>query len=230
MFGIWRHRKPVVLDHQATYLENFSISPGDLYKAIEAEIAERKMPDIEVSRFFFREGGLLSANREYLRVRRERFAYIVCAAPWGTSFFFSTRFTEIPCTLRWWELIFAIGVLGGLFMAYWQLLGLVWGIAIFLLNLIAARVLCRNLVAMGWNWLDDLLLRLPVFGVIYEAYIRPSTFFRDDTRGLFLNLVQAIVHRQIGAFTSSSGLSLLEFKDLRPERPLAAFLRRVLGG
>lgn len=58
---------------------------------------------------------------------------------------------------------------------------------------------------MGWNWLDDLMLRLPVFGVIYEEFIRPSTFFRDDTRGLFQNLVQAVVHRQIGAFTASSG-------------------------
>lgn len=230
MFGIWKSRKPQVLNHEATYLENFSIPPGDLYKSIEEEIAAKQLPDIEVSRVFFREGGLLSANREYLRVRRERFAYLVCAAPWGTSFFFSTRFTEIPRTLRLWEIIVALVFIGVLFVAYWQLLGLVWGITIFLLNVIAALVLCRSLLAMGWNWLDDLLLRLPVFGVIYETYLRPGTFFRDDTRGLFQNLVQAIVHRQIGAFTASSGLSLLEFKDLKQERPLAAFLRRVLGG
>ncbi len=230
MFGIWRTRKPLVLDHQATYLENFSISPGDLYRAIESEIGEKKLPDIEVSRVFFREGGLLSANREYLYVRRERFAYLVCAAPWGTSFFFSTRFTEIPRTLRLWEAVIALVFLAGVLLAYWHLLGLHWGIAIFALNVVALAVLCRNLVAMGWNRLDDLLLRLPVFGVIYENFLRPGTFYRDDTRGLFQNLVQAVVHRQIGAFTASSGLSLLEFKDLRPERPLAAFLRRVLGG
>jgi hypothetical protein len=230
MFGIWRTRKPEVLDHQATYLEDFSISPGDLYKAIEGEIAERKMPDIDMSRAYFREGGLLTANREYLNIRRERFAYLVCAAPWGTSFFFSTRFTEIPRSLRWWELIVAVIALGALFVGYWQLLGLIWGIGIFLLNVISAVVLCRNLVAMGWNRLDDLLMRLPVFGVIYECYLRPSTFYRDDTRGLFKNLVQTIVHRQIGSFTSSSGLKLLEFKDLKPEPPLAAFLRKTFGG
>ncbi len=230
MFGIWRHRKPLVHDHQATYLENFSIAPGDLYKAIEAEIADKKLPDIKVSRVLFREGGLLSANREYLRVRRERFAYLVCAAPWGTSFFFSTRFTEIPVSLRWWEAIAALLFLAGTFFAYWQLLGLFWGVAIFALNVIAIAVLCRNLVAMGWNRLDDLLLRLPVFGVIYELWLRPNTFFRDDTRGLFQNLIQAIVHRQIGSFAASSGLNLLEFKDLKQERPLAAFLRKVLGG
>lgn len=230
MFGIWRHRKPQVQSHQATYLENFSISPGDLYKAIESEIAEKQIPDIEVSRVFFREGGLLSANREYLRIRRERFAYLVCAAPWGTSFFFSTRLTEIPCSLRWWELILTVVVFTGWFFAYWHLLGLMWGIAIFVLNVISLAVLCRNLIAMGWNRLDDLLMRLPVFGVIYELYLRPGTFFREDTRGLFQNLIQAIVHRQIGNFSASSGLSLLEFKDLKPERPLAAFLRRALGG
>lgn len=230
MFGIWRTRKPQVLEHQATYLENFCISPGELYKAIEADLAERKLPDIDVSYVRFREAGLLSANREYLQVRRERFAYIVCAAPWGTSFFFSTRFTEIPCTLRVWEAVVVLAFLGGLFLAYWHLLGLIWGIAIFVLNAVAAVVLCRNFLAMGWNRLDDLLLRLPVFGIIYELYLRPGTFYRDDTRGLFQNLVQSIVHRQIGAFTASSGLSLLEFKDIKPERPLAAFLRRVLRG
>lgn len=230
MFGIWRHRKPLVHDHQATYLENFSISPGDLYKAIESEIAEKKLPNIEVSRIFFREGGLLSANREYLRIRRERLAYLVCAAPWGTSFFFSTRFTEIPVSLRWWELIVALLCLAGAFLGYWHLLGLWWGITIFVLNLIALVTLCRQALANGWNRLDDLLLRLPVFGVIYELWLRPNTLFRDDTRDLFQNLIQAIVHRQIGSFAASSGLNLLEFKDLKPERPLAAFLRRVLGG
>jgi hypothetical protein len=230
MFGIWRHRKPVVIDHQATYLENFAISPDALYKAIETEIAERKLPDIEVSRILFREAGLLSADREYLRVRRERFAYLVCAAPWGTSFFFSTRFTEIPCTLRWWEVIVTLVVIAGLFVGYWQLLGLAWGIAIFLLNVIAVVVICRDAVAMGWKRIDDLMLRLPVFGVLYEAYIRPGTLYRDDTGGLFKNLVQTIVHRQIAAFTAPSGVELLEFKDIKPEPPLAAFLRRVLRG
>ena len=230
MFGIWRMRKPEVHSHRATYLENFSISPGDFYKAIEAEVAACKMPDIDLSRVWFREGGLLSADREYLQVRRERFCYLVCAAPWGTSFFFSTRFTEIPSSLRWWELVIALLLLTVAFIIYWHLLGFAWGVAIFALNLAAAVLLCRNLLAMGWNRLDDVLMRLPVFGVIYENYLRPGTFFRDDTRGLFESLVESIVNRQMAAFTASTGLQLLEFKQLKQERPLSAFLRRALGG
>jgi hypothetical protein len=58
---------------------------------------------------------------------------------------------------------------------------------------------------------------------------RSASVFRD-TRRLFQNPVQAIVHRAIGSFAALLGLDLLEFKDFKPEPPLAAFPRRLLGG
>lgn len=230
MFGLLSFRKPDVHKHEGTYLENFAVPPDVFYKAIEGEIAALKIPDIAVSRVFFREGGPHTAEREYLRISRERFAYIVCAAPWGTSFFFSKRFTEKTRNLRVWELVVMLGFLAGAFVAYWHLLGLVWGIAIFVLNFIAAVMLCRNLVDMGWNWIDDLLLGLPVVGTFYELYLRPGAYFRDDTRALFLNLADTIVDRQINAFTTERGVKLGEFKDLKQEGKLAAFMRRLVTG
>ncbi|MBX7208555.1 MAG: hypothetical protein K1X78_09605 [Verrucomicrobiaceae bacterium] len=229
MFGLLSFRKPEVHKHQGTYIEGFAIPPDAFYKAVEGEIAALGIPDIATARVFYREGGPHTAEREYLRVSRERFAYLVCAAPWGTSFFFSKRFTEKTRSLRVWELIAMLIFLAGAFAAYWHILGLVWGIVIFVLNLIAAAVLCRSVVDMGWNWLDDLLLSLPVVGTFYELYLRPGAYFRDDTRALFVNLVDAIVDRQIAAFTADTDVKLGEFKDLKPESRLAAFVRRVLG-
>jgi hypothetical protein len=48
------------------------------------------------SRITWKEGGLLSAKREYLRVRRKEFVFDVCAAPFGKGFFFSWWLGEIP--------------------------------------------------------------------------------------------------------------------------------------
>ncbi|MBX7208672.1 MAG: hypothetical protein K1X78_10190 [Verrucomicrobiaceae bacterium] len=230
MFGLFSLRKPEVHKHQGTYIEKFSVPPGEFYAAIEREIAALGIPDIAVSRVFYREGGPVSAEREYLRIGRGRLGYIVCAASWGTSFFFSKRFTEKTRNLRVWEVVAMLAFLASAFAAYWQFLGLVWGIIIFVLNVIAAAMLCRNAVAMGWDWLDDLLLRLPVIGTFYENYLRPGAYFKDDTLGLFVNLADSIVDRQIKAFTADSGVTLGEFKDLKPEGKLAAFVRKLVGG
>lgn len=228
MFGMFSFRKPDVHKHEGSYLENFSVPSSALYEAIEGEFSALNIPDIAVSRVLYREGGPHTIKREYLRISRERFAYIVCAAPWGSSFFFSKRFTEKTRNLRVWELIVMLAFLAGAFFAYWHLLGLVWGISIFVLNFIAAVVLCRYVVDMGWDWFDDLLLRLPVVGTFYELYLRPGGYFRDDTRALFLNLADTIVDRQIKAFTTDRGVTLGEFKDLKQEGKLAAFMRRML--
>ena len=40
---------------------------------VEKALAVRQIPDASVTRVDWKEGGLLSARREYLRVQRERF-------------------------------------------------------------------------------------------------------------------------------------------------------------
>ncbi len=47
-----------------------------------------KLPDVQVSRVAHREGGLLSAKREYLRVCRKELIVDICAAPFGPNVFF----------------------------------------------------------------------------------------------------------------------------------------------
>jgi hypothetical protein len=88
-FGLWRRSKPdMIEDPRGTYLEDFSTSTEEFYSAIEEELTTRKFPELTVTREFFREGGPLSAQREYLRMRRERLIFDICAAPFGTSFIF----------------------------------------------------------------------------------------------------------------------------------------------
>jgi hypothetical protein len=51
------------------------------YKAVEEAIERRRIPDSSRSRIDYREGGLLSAKREYLRVKRLTYTFDICGAP-----------------------------------------------------------------------------------------------------------------------------------------------------
>ena len=103
--------KEEVIEHWYSAVDNFEFASNDFYQRIEQELAARKVPDLEISRVQFSEGGLLSGKREYLRLRRERLVFDICAAPFGTSYFFSFRFVELPLGIKPVELlIFSIGV------------------------------------------------------------------------------------------------------------------------
>lgn len=75
--------------HKHYYFDDLSISSKQFYKSVEDIIKKRKFPKVECSRTSFSEGGLFSDKREYLKVKREQYQYLICAAPFGTSFFVS---------------------------------------------------------------------------------------------------------------------------------------------
>src|SRR5215216_5997659 len=92
-------RKPAVLSHWHQLYENFSTSSRDFYTAVEEAIKKREVPDLVFSRVTWKESGILSAKREYLRVARGRLHWDICAAPFGTGFFFSSRMAILPSRL-----------------------------------------------------------------------------------------------------------------------------------
>ena len=95
MFG-FRHKRAEVLSHWYSLVPNFNSASKEFYEAVEKELKERQVPGLDITRAEFAEGGLLSGKREYLRMTRERLVFDICAAPFGTSYFFSCRFAEIP--------------------------------------------------------------------------------------------------------------------------------------
>lgn len=228
-FGFWRRRKPTLLEPpKGLYVENFSISSQEFYACVEAELSVMKVPDLEVSRILFAEGGLLSFQREYLRMRRERLIFDVCAAPFGTSFFFSVRFSEIPVVIYPWQLLVALFLFGAVGVLYWHLMGLHWGVTMFVLNVVALFVLLRNVVELRLHRLDDFLLQLPIFGIIYEAWFRPETYYRVDTRAMYIETIRKIVERRIQQVLGVDGVQLTELESLQPPelQHLAAALKR----
>src|SRR5206468_1423098 len=150
---------------------------AEFYQMIEKELTARKVPGLEISRVEWSEGGLLSDKREYLRLRRERLVFDICAAPFGTSYFFSFRFVELPLGIKPLELIiFLIGV-SIAFVILMHLLGIILGFIALLAIVVGGIYVMGNSVALGLKDLDATLMKTPVIGPLYEVFIRKETYY-----------------------------------------------------
>ena len=215
MFNFFQ-KKAEVLEHWISFAEEFEFSPLEFYAAVEKEIKERKVPGLEMSRVEFAEGSLLSDKRVYLRMLRERLVFDICAAPFGTRFFFSCRMAEIPSLIHLWQL-FAV------FIGFCLVAGLFWKIFDFFLGsfLLAATIpfliyLLRNAVAMGLHDIDAALIKSPVVGPIYERWFRKETYYRTDTRLMYLDTVTNVVKKLAEDVTGSKGVKLVRQYEQAP--------------
>ena len=124
--------KEQVLNHWYAPVDNFQFATADFYHMLEKQLTDRKVPGLTISRVELGEGGLLSAKREYLRLKRERLVFDICAAPFGTSYFFSFRFVELPLGIKAGEmLIFMVGLVL-VFSLLAKIFGLIYGIVAML--------------------------------------------------------------------------------------------------
>jgi len=103
----------LIIAHWYTLIENLQASPMQFYASIEEAIKQRQIPDVKTERVDWREGGIFSARREYLRVRRKEFLFDICGAPFGNGFFVSSWLGEVPSGFL--ALLAEIPVVGPLF-------------------------------------------------------------------------------------------------------------------
>ncbi len=89
--------KPLtIFSHWNTMVEGLDISTKDFYGALEDAIKAKKVPDTKHMSVSWNEGGVLSAKRQYLRVRRKEHAFDICCAPFGNGTFFSWWLGALP--------------------------------------------------------------------------------------------------------------------------------------
>jgi len=215
MFGFYRSKKAEVLQHWIAFVEGVQFVPTDFYNTVEEELRVRQVPGLEMARVEFAEGGVLSDKRLYLRMLRERLVFDVCAAPFGKAFFFSCRMAEIPLVVKLWQLlVLAAGIGLALILSLKLLIGLFGPGALllcpilWLVFLVAAIYTMRNAVAMGLKDLDTSLLNTPVLGRIYEAWFRKESYYRHDTRLMYLEVVSSLVKRLAEESVAVKGVKL----------------------
>jgi hypothetical protein len=208
VFG-FENKKGDILDSWIYFADSFNFPPQEFYAAIEKEMVARKIPGMEISREEFSEGGLLSDKRIYLRLFRERLALYTCAAPFGTGYFFSFRAIYVPALVRLWHILvlwFFFGVINALLLA---LLGFTFAGVASITLLFAIAAVFRNATAAGFGDLDTLLLKIPIVSTIYENWFREDTFYRIDTRTLYLQTLPEIVRKLAEDVTAAKGVKLL---------------------
>lgn len=84
-----RRMLTTITSNWSTYVEGMQQSADAFYKQVEAKIARHQLKGVTLERVSFSEGGIFSANREYLQVRRGDHVFHLCAAPYGDGFFVS---------------------------------------------------------------------------------------------------------------------------------------------
>ena len=102
-----------VLGHWNKLIEGLQQSSDEFYREAEKNIREHQLKDVSTERVNLSEGGLFSANREYLQIRRKEHVYHVCAAPYGTGFFVSSWLGEKESGL--WAWLCGLRYIGWLF-------------------------------------------------------------------------------------------------------------------
>jgi hypothetical protein len=219
-------RKPEVYEHLYALVPDFNLSSQEFYAAIEEDLKTRKVPSLEISRVEYAEGGLLSDKRLYLHFARERLTFDICAAPFGTAYFFSCRFAEIPATVQLWHLIaiFCVGYVGavGALLVMAKIFG---ALTIFVLPMVGIGFLAclavlifvmRDPVGAGIKNLDAILLKIPVVNAIYEAWFRKETYYREDTRRMYFDTVKAVVKEHVENVTAAKGITLVTYHESSP--------------
>jgi hypothetical protein len=214
-----------VLAHWATLIDGFQTSSLEFYGAVEAALSRREIPTIRFSRVDYQESGVLSNRREYLRVTRHHLRFDICAAPFGTGFFFS--WWQVRPPLRFGLLFGLILVAFELFithtlykyLAHQQVLHFApfwWKFGLATFGAFLAFLFLCCLACTGGDILEDFLLPIPVVGAFYQRFFNPMTYYEMDTTAMYRALVHAAVLEVIDGLTNSKGIRALAEHERKP--------------
>jgi hypothetical protein len=210
----YRSFETPVFAHWHKLVENFEVSPLEFYEAVEAAVRKREVPDMRASRIEYHESGVLSALRIYQRIERKKLAFDICAAPFGTGFFFSWWLTEPKKSYKAQGclLTLLLLVLSYFIQAKFEIKGC--AIA-FLLGIAAVGVLVMG-VREGWFLSEDIILDTPYLGAIYEYFFDPETYYKEDTRTMYREMVHAAILEVVDGTLETKGLRALAPEDRKP--------------
>lgn len=209
-------KHPEVVGHWHALIEGFSTSSREFYDLVTEGIKRREIPDLAITTVEWKQSGLGSGKRLYLRVSRESLNFDICAAPFGTGFFFSWWLAKISRILLDIGFLLVVLLAGFLYLRSAAeggghsggCAGLVLKPIIFLGVLFVLGLVVRQ----GDLGLEPMVLSMPVTGFVYGFLFRPATYFNEDTALMFRESVHAAVMEAIDQVTAAQGI-----RGLSPE-------------
>lgn len=180
-----------VLSNWAVLIDEFNTSGQEFFAAIERNVQAREVPEVSFTRVTFRESGLLSSKREYLRVRRGNLNFDVGAAPYGTGFFFSWWLVQSRTRFSWFYTLGYFVALGVLWALLGKALGGFFGgiaalvVTTFLLGFIGKRGLIGP---------EEYIAQAPLIGLVYRLLFNPDTYYSQDIAAAFQESIRRAVN------------------------------------
>jgi hypothetical protein len=217
------HSQP--LGHWSTLVEGLQASPQECYAAIEAALQRRQIPGAVFSRVTYKEGGFGSADRIYLRVSRKMLAFDICAAPFGTGFFFSWWQRKLPPSNALGCLVtfLAMAAAGWFLRTAMRMreaaavpLSFTQTVVVGLLLLLFVLWALGAAVRSGFLFSEDAILDTPILGALYNAIFRPETYYKLDTIDMYQKAVHAAVLEVVDGVMSAKGLRALGPEERLP--------------
>lgn len=203
-----------------TFVDGFSCSAVEFYASVEAAVRARQIPKLKTERFLAKEGGAFSAKREYLRIRRGRVAFDLCAAPFGGGYFFSWWQYRMPPAHPLLAFLAVLAMFPAAGYAAFKFKGLFAVPLAVLAVLLLLGIAARN----GLFGDDETLLKVPILGWLYERFFNPQTMYLQDAATMFEEVVALDVRTEINRLLTQQGLRALGAAPMAipPEAPHAA--------
>lgn len=197
-------------------VENLEYSPQQFYATLIANLHARKIPELEEEPVTIHQAGIFSPRRLYLQIRRERLVFEICAAPFGTGFFFSERLYDRRRDARWYHYV----ILGGLLACTGFLIVRSYGplkTTLMLSGIILSLwFLMRLSLISSMRFLQDQFFDTPLLGPIYQSLFHPDTYYRQDSNACYAQAVHAAVNQTISDILQATGVHRADSPESEP--------------
>lgn len=206
-----------VISHWHQSVDGLSTSTLDFYTAVETMIREKQVADIRIERIEVPEQGLLSAKRTYLAVSYGRLRFDICGAPFGRDFFFSWWLVKrTPGFAALWGCAALIGV-PLITLVFINFFGFFQGIGAALLATVVGAAFLRSSDPHTWSAIEDTILAIPGVGVAYSRIVKPVTYYSEDTRLMFEDMVHRVVVQVVEGLLTLNKLPQIPPDKLKPQ-------------
>lgn len=206
-----------IISHWHQSVEGLSTSTLDYYAAVEKALRDKEVPELRIERTTVSEHGILSAKREYLRVRYGRLNFDICGAPFGKDFFFSWWLVKrTPGFAALWGCATLIG-LPLLVLAFVGAMGFLKGIIFALVAVGVGAAILRGAFADGRSAIEDTILVMPIIGLVYKKFVKPVTYYSEDTRLMFEETVHRVVLQVVSGVLTLNKLPEISPEKLKPQ-------------
>lgn len=207
------------ISYWCTLFDDCVYSPKDFYEMVEQNLLRRQVPDLLRDYIYLHEGTLFSKRRLYYQMRRERIVAEICAAPFGSGFFISSRLFDRRRRAFFFDYVFSIvslmAVSAPVLRWFDSMTTLVW------LGIVFTTIwsLMRLATNVNFAWLEEKICQVPGFGPIYETWFHPNTYYRQDQHAMYREAVNRSVQEAVGALVSQKGLKPLTEAESKPVLP-----------